>query len=156
MAKETKTRDEVVDAVVKEQFMEVLPEEAKVWVKEHKPDTSEKAGSLAEDYRQARKKELWQPMRSTKQCSICGRQGTPRRDCYYRKEDKSDGKKNDSQNEENKSGEGSTPFCSKCKKKGHTTTQCRKKAFFCKARQTNKPTLRSVDSYAEERWKERP
>ena len=31
-----------------------------MWVKKHKPKTSEEAGSLPEDLRQARKKELWQ------------------------------------------------------------------------------------------------
>ena len=35
--------------------MEVLPEDVRVWVKEHKPDSSEAAGCLAEDYRQAKK-----------------------------------------------------------------------------------------------------
>jgi len=33
----------------------VLPEDVKVWVKERKPKTSEEAGRLVEDYRQARK-----------------------------------------------------------------------------------------------------
>ena len=131
--KTTTTKEEVIDAVVKEQFIEVLPEEAKVWVKEHKPDSSQKAGSLAEDFRQARKKELWHPTKSTKQCHNCGKHGHLTKDCYYRQDDKSDGKKNDSQNEENTSGDGSTPYCSKCKRRGHTTSQCRKKALFCNA-----------------------
>ena len=54
-------RAAVVDAVVKEQFIEVLPEEVRVWVKERKPRTTQEAGRLAEDYRQARKVELWSP-----------------------------------------------------------------------------------------------
>ena len=37
---------------------EVLPDEVKVWFKERKPRTSEEAGQLAEDYRQARKRDL--------------------------------------------------------------------------------------------------
>ena len=131
--KTTTTKEEVIDAVVKEQFIEVLPEEAKVWVKEHKPDSSQKAGSLAEDFRQARKKELWHPTKSTKQCHNCGKHGHLAKDCYYRQDDKSDGKQNDSQNEENRSGDGSTPYCTKCKRRGHTTSQCRKKALFCNA-----------------------
>ena len=49
---------------MKEQFTEVLPEEAKAWVKEHKPDTSKKGGNLAEDFRHARKKELWSLQRA--------------------------------------------------------------------------------------------
>ena len=47
-----------VDAVIKEQFMEVLPEGVRVWVKERKPDSSEAAGCLAEDYMQVIKK-IW-------------------------------------------------------------------------------------------------
>jgi len=47
-----------VDAQVKEQFVKVLPEDVKAWVKERKPRTSEEAGRLAEDYRQARKADL--------------------------------------------------------------------------------------------------
>ena len=39
--------------------MEVLPDNVRVWVKEWKPRTSEEAGKLAEDYRQALKAELW-------------------------------------------------------------------------------------------------
>ena len=59
--KDCRDRPAVVDAVVKEQFVEVLPEEVKVWVKERKPRTTQEAGRLAEDYRQARKTELWAP-----------------------------------------------------------------------------------------------
>ena len=55
-----KTNEQVVDAV-KEKFIEVPPEEAKLWGKEHKPNTYKKAGSLAKDIRQARRKE---PMKS--------------------------------------------------------------------------------------------
>ena len=44
---------------MQEQFVEVLPEDVKVWVKEWKPRTGEEAGRLAEDYRQARKANLW-------------------------------------------------------------------------------------------------
>ena len=51
-------RRRVVDELVKEQFVEVLPEEVKVWAKERKSNTSEEAGQLTEDYRQARKVEF--------------------------------------------------------------------------------------------------
>ena len=53
------SRQAVLDAVVKEQFVEVLPDEVRVWVKERKLRTSEEAEKQAEDYRQARKAELW-------------------------------------------------------------------------------------------------
>ena len=46
--KDCRDRPAVVDAVVKEQFVEVLPEEVEVWVKERKPRTTQEAGRLAE------------------------------------------------------------------------------------------------------------
>ena len=73
--KDCENRQTVVDALVKEQFVEVLPEDVKVWVKERKPRTSEEAGRLAEDYRQARKADLWTttPKKGgQKSCYSCG------------------------------------------------------------------------------------
>ena len=77
-----------MDALVKEQFVEVLPEEVRVWVKERKPRTSEDAGRLAEDYRQARKMELWTPALKTsarrgiqRGCYSCGQLGHMAKDC---------------------------------------------------------------------------
>ena len=51
----------MIDEIVMEQFISVLPEEVRVWVKERKPRSSEEAGRLAENYRQARKSDLWTP-----------------------------------------------------------------------------------------------
>ena len=51
----------MVDVLVKEQFVELLPEEVRVWVKERKSRTTQDAGRLAEDYRKARKVEVWAP-----------------------------------------------------------------------------------------------
>ena len=63
MAKNCENRAAVVDVIAKEQFIETLPEEVRVWVKERKPRTTQVACRLAEDYRQARKVELWPPLR---------------------------------------------------------------------------------------------
>jgi len=41
----------VVGVLVKEQFVKVLPEEVRVWVKERKLRTTQEAGKLAEDHR---------------------------------------------------------------------------------------------------------
>ena len=52
-AKEHDTRTKVIDMVVMEQFITMLPEEIRVWVKEHRPEMSMIAEKLAEDYQQA-------------------------------------------------------------------------------------------------------
>jgi len=76
--KDCRDKEAVVDVVVKEQFVEVLPEEVRVWVKERKPRTTQEAGRLAENYRQARKVELWGPAQKTGV-----KKGTPgQRGCY--------------------------------------------------------------------------
>ena len=56
--KDCGNRAAVVDIVVKEQFIEVLPEEVRAWVKERKSRTTQEAGRLVEEYHQARKVEL--------------------------------------------------------------------------------------------------
>ena len=63
--------------------MEVLPEDVRVWVKEHKLNSSKAAG---EDYRQARKRGLTGPIKKEKQegtgrCTNCGRVGHMAKDC---------------------------------------------------------------------------
>ena len=53
------TRKNVINTIFAEQFIDVLPEQATVWVKECKPSSSTKMGQLAENLRQARK-EMWE------------------------------------------------------------------------------------------------
>ena len=73
-------REVVVDAVVKEQLLNTLPQDVRVWVKERKPATSKEAGRLAEDYLQAQKttSKSKQGLRSDKHptgprlCYTCG------------------------------------------------------------------------------------
>ena len=75
---------------MKEQLIEMLPEEVRVSVKERKPKTTQEAGRLAEDYRQARKVELWSPalkttvkkgVRVQNSCYSCGQLGHLAKDC---------------------------------------------------------------------------
>ena len=48
--KEHDTREKVIDMIVMEQFTIMLPKEIRIWVNEHKPETSMIARKLAEDY----------------------------------------------------------------------------------------------------------
>ena len=51
--KECDSKEKVVNVIIKEQFLNTLPEEVRVWVKERKPATSKEARRLAEDFLQA-------------------------------------------------------------------------------------------------------
>jgi len=76
----------VIDELFMEQFISVLPEEVRVWVKERKPQSSEEAGRLAENYRQTRKSDLWATGVQTKRnnpkvCFSCQQPGHLSKDC---------------------------------------------------------------------------
>ncbi|XP_041421806.1 uncharacterized protein LOC121394536 [Xenopus laevis] len=52
---EKKTGEEILEIIALEQLVEILPEKAKLWVQEHRPETSSKAIALAEDFLLARR-----------------------------------------------------------------------------------------------------
>ena len=54
--KDCGSRQAIINVVVKEQFVKVLPDEVRVWAEEWKFRISEEARKLAEDYIQTRKK----------------------------------------------------------------------------------------------------
>ena len=127
------SKEKVIDAIVREQFIDILPEDAKVWVKEHKPDSSEAAGRLAEDFRQARKKEMWEPAarKTPKQCHTCGKIGHLARDCYHGREGKKTERKNEQTKEMEQKASNYNPICYNCKERGHVSRQCPRKALLC-------------------------
>ena len=49
------TVEEVKDLIVKEQLIDTLPENIRVYVKERKPATSQEAGELADDHTRMKK-----------------------------------------------------------------------------------------------------
>ena len=52
-----KTVEDVRDMVVKEQLLDALPRELKIWLAERKPNTSQDAAELADTYLRARRLE---------------------------------------------------------------------------------------------------
>uniref|UniRef100_H3A3U6 SCAN box domain-containing protein n=1 Tax=Latimeria chalumnae TaxID=7897 RepID=H3A3U6_LATCH len=52
---ERKTVYELAERMIMEQFLQVLPEDVQVWVREHRPESGERAIALAEDYQLARR-----------------------------------------------------------------------------------------------------
>ena len=81
--KDCSTRDDLLDAVVREQFLNTLDAEAGIWVMECKPKSSTEAGRLADDYELARKQTERGPSRSggVRKCHNCGAPGHFARDC---------------------------------------------------------------------------
>ena len=80
---------DILDIFVKEQLINTMPEDVRLWVRKHKPKTSEEAGQLAEDFIQA-----GQPLTQTTtrgprgerpplpgKCPRCGKEGHWAKDC---------------------------------------------------------------------------
>ena len=112
--------------------MEVLPDEVRVWVKVRKPRTSKEAGKLAEDYRQARKAELWTltPTKTgQKACYLCGKVRHLAKDCPT----KPVGQPALSMSKNTNRGEKKEkPFvCYNCGGRGHMLRQCPSNILFC-------------------------
>ena len=45
--------EELLDAIIKEQLVDTLPQALKIWVSEREPSSSKEAGELADSYLQA-------------------------------------------------------------------------------------------------------
>ena len=97
--KECDTVEKVVDMLVKEQFLDTLAPDVRIWVRERKPKDSEEASQLADDYAQTRRqvqeeKKSELPMNrggekqasstGPKRCHSCGRVGHLVHECRNR------------------------------------------------------------------------
>jgi hypothetical protein len=121
------TREHVVDAVIKEQFILALSNDLRVLVTERRPSTSTEAGQLAEDYWQARKLKDWSTIgknETPKRCHSCGLIGHIARDCSNYGEKKSKPSIGSEVKKE--------LICYNCKGKGHTSRHCASKVMFCR------------------------
>ena len=123
--KSSDTREKVLDTIIQEQFIDVLPEEARVWVKGRKPTSSADAGKLAEDFQQARK-ETWD--RAGKRCHLCKKIGHLAKDCYQNRENNGDKRSTSAETPEDTRRK--SIICFKCKNRGHISRNC-PNALFC-------------------------
>ena len=125
--------EELLDAVVLEQFLNTLEPAARVWVKKRKPATSAEAGRLADDYEQARKptdhgqQKKEQPP-GPRQCYACGKPGHLARDCPTKAKTETstsavEGTQLPKTEARDKKGEKELK-CFNCGEKGHISRRC--------------------------------
>ena len=118
--------------MVREQLLNMLPEDVRLWVYERKPKTSAEAGELAEDYMQAREHSNKQSKlvrwdKPPGKCPTCGSYGHWASDCPNPKM-RRDGP--------GPTGDHKPSFlekvkCFHCSQKGHFASSCPQKALYC-------------------------
>ena len=146
-ARESKNRDDLQDLIVREQFLSVLPEDARIAVIERQPKNMEEAGRFASNFLQARSMSISKRGKRNgtpvNECPRCGKHGHWARDCPNQREQGSssgNGPKNNqrptkrpttSRNFGTQNREVATVKCYNCNERGHYTSRCPQKASYC-------------------------
>ena len=132
---ECKTIEEVKDEVIREQVVNSVPEDVRIWVKERKPKSGQEAAGLADDYAQARKEGLaigptgeskkWE-RGSPLQCSKCHRRGHLAEDCRSAIKPEEQERRNteDAGRVGKLRVELKDVVCYNCQQKGHYSSKC--------------------------------
>ena len=119
----------VKDKIVTEQLVNTLPDPVKIYVREHKPTSSNEAGQLADNYVQARGSVADKVERGTgaetRRCHRCGKPGHLMKDCRQREEPQKS--QTDYKGENGKR----AIECFNCGGKGHYSIRCPHNAMFC-------------------------
>ncbi|XP_041446986.1 uncharacterized protein LOC121403156 [Xenopus laevis] len=102
---ENKTVQQVLQTIILEQFLEILPEPLRVWLKEHQPESGDQAVILAENYLLARKG-LSRKMHMVRATPVVGSGDKPRQDTLKNK------------------GHTKDVICFLCHKVGHLAKDC--------------------------------
>lgn len=72
----TRTKEEVSEAMILEQLLDIMPPELKVWMRERKPRSLKEASEMADNYVAARKSK-----KDKRFCATCGKAGHIARFC---------------------------------------------------------------------------
>ena len=141
---DSKTREELLDLMVKEQFLEILPEDARIAVIDRQPKDSDEAARIAGNYLQARSMTMtWKnrkaPVPTTK-CPKCGNYGHWAKDCTT-----PEGSQEKDADRRHRTGNLRRPLhplkdarpnypapkCYNCNERGHISSNCPKRSLFC-------------------------
>ena len=135
------TLEEVLDKLVVEQLLDTLGADLKIWLSEKKPKCGNEAGSLADDYVQARRRDGVDRGRTKEQtgeprkCHKCGKPGHFARVSSEQKET------SERLNSESPRFEPKKVKCFNCGVLEHISSRCPEKGFYC-ADQLKKPITR--------------
>ena len=131
--RECASQQELLDLIVKEQFLYMLPEDVRIAVIEKKPKDSAQASEFAENYLQARSTST--PAKATKtgrlpstKCPKCGLHGHWARDCPQPKPKQEEPRQTENAKPRHKDG----IKCFTCSERGHIAMHCPKKSLYCK------------------------
>ena len=145
--RETSSHQELLDLLVREQFLKVLPQDVRVAVLERQPKDCEEASQIAENFLQARASAgPKQPKTPTTPCPLCGRRGHWAKDCPAPQEtDRRNSRPGNDAGEAqrrwptNQGPKASRPLntdiqrvrCFNCKETGHYASRCPKRSMYC-------------------------
>ena len=142
-ARESKSREELLDLIVREQFLAILPEDARIAVIERQPKDSEEAGRVAGAYLQARSMSISRRGQKnnppTNECPRCGKHGHWARDCPKSRGQSSNtaGQQTASDPRQTLRSSGaqgrdiSAVKCFNCNEKGHYASSCSRRSMYC-------------------------
>ena len=135
---ECTSMEELKDHIVMEQLIDTLPSAVRIYVKEHKPKTSEEAGELADDYIQARgfcwdstNEQSWRTG-TPRLCHTCGKPGHLMKDCPTNMGVGSQKEIGSAKKFERPKKNMKEVECFNCRRKGHYSANCPHNAMFCR------------------------
>ena len=143
-ARESKSRDDLLDLMVMEQFLAILPDDIRVSVLERQPKDCDEAGRFAGSYLQARSRTItWRDRKLTapvNKCPRCEKHGHWARNCpKHRDVDGRDSERQPSSLHQTTTPKNSRPQgrnmaevrCYNCNEKGHFSSSCPRRLLYC-------------------------